>query len=128
MNDEFNRLIAKINAAKELQDKDFLRYSILKITQSALSYCQSDQFSVSSALPIARVICGLCEAGGTAISAIFKMQFYHQCPFTIPKLIETATGDAFYRSMGYNGKMGANQKVRVLFFVLGCQFFKSMWL
>jgi hypothetical protein len=57
------------------------------------------------------VICGLCEAGGTAISTIFKMQFYHQCPFTIPKLIETSSGDAFYRSMGYNGKMGANEKV-----------------
>lgn len=59
-----------------------------------------------------RVICNLCVAGGSLISAIFKMQFVSLCPFTIPKIVEEASGDSFFINMGFITKVGVDNKVR----------------
>ena len=114
-------LITKINAANSLNDKEMLRYTIYKITQGAMNYCQTEHFTLKgSASPLVRVICNLCVAGGSSISAIFKMQFFSLCPITIPKIQESAVGNAFFVNMGFNTKMGADDKVMIPFF---CNYF-----
>lgn len=95
-------LITKINTAQGLNDREMLRYTIYKITHAALAKCQTGNFCFNvEAVPLARVLCTLCHKGGTSISRVFKMQFVTMCPFTIPKIVEEATGAAFFINMGF---------------------------
>lgn len=41
------------------------------------------------------------------------MQFVGLCPFSIPKIVEEATGDAFYINMGFITKPGDNGKLAI---------------
>lgn len=79
-----------------------MRYALYKVTIEAIKFCQSGQFELKSGgANLAILINGVCTRY-RYIGDIFKMQFYSNCCFTIPKLMGDGTGDAFKLSMGFN--------------------------
>lgn len=83
-------------------DLRLIRYVLFKVTSQALKFCQSQQFKLSSSgeyLGIA--ISGVCKLFPN-VAEMFKMQFFHNCPFTIPKFfVVGSTADEYRASMGF---------------------------
>lgn len=84
---------------------DLLKYTLFKIANSIVSYCDDENFKEmdeGNPQKVVRVICGLCEHLPQIATLIIGC-FNSCCPLTIPKAAEKGlSGDAFYQDLRFN--------------------------